>query len=134
MLSVSAPDCQTEDNIYEELPKDNLQSSEPIIGKKNEIETFSLSSHLDIEVGEEYDHLDFNRPLNELKAQYLSTETIKSVSDRSRNSSSRESPDTSLGSQPDSDMNLCDAVLGSFEKLNQSQSRSRKTLYQPYGP
>ena len=42
--------------------------------------------------------------------------------------------DTSLGSQPDSDMNLCEAVLGSFEKLNHSQSRSRKTLYQPYGP
>ena len=91
-------------------------------------------------MGEEYDHLDFKRPVNELKPQYLSSETIKSVSDRSRNSSSRESPcradmsDTSLGSEPGSDMNLCDAVLGSFEKLNNSQSRSRKTLYQPYGP
>ena len=95
---------------------------------------------IDEEVGEEYDHLDFKRPLNELKPQYLSSETIKSVSDRSRNSSSRESPckaelsDNSLGSQQDSDMNLCEAVLGSFEKLNHSQSRSRKTLYQPYGP
>ena len=85
-------------------------------------------------MGEEYDHLDFKRPLNELKPQYLSTESVlKSVSDR-------ESPckadlsDTSLASEPGSDMNLCDEVLGSFEKLNHSQSRSRKTLYQPYGP
>ena len=43
-LSVSTPDCQTEDNIYEELPKNNLQSSEPIIGKI-EIETFLITKH-----------------------------------------------------------------------------------------
>ena len=37
LLSVSAPDCQTGDNIYEELRKNNLETSEPIKGK---IKTF----------------------------------------------------------------------------------------------
>ena len=37
--------------------------------------------------GEGYDHLDFRRPVNELKPQYLSTESIKT--ERSRNTSGR---------------------------------------------
>ena len=45
----------------------------------------------DLEDGEAeaegYDHLDFRRPVNELKPQYLSTESIKT--ERSRNTSGR---------------------------------------------
>ena len=52
---------------------------------------FHLSLFPDLEDGEAegegYDHLDFRRPVNELKPQYLSTESIKT--ERSRNTSGR---------------------------------------------
>merc|ERR1711941_264481 len=102
-----------------------------------------------IELGEAegYDHLDFRRPVNELKPQYLSTESI--LSQRSRNSSNRskESPIKSVeelkvktvetvvtdlsGGSSSSDHNWTDSVLSSFEKLNNSGSRTRKCIYQP---
>ena len=75
--------------------------------------------------------MDFNRPLNELKPKYLSSSSLRSSRESERPA---ELSDSSQASRPGSDMDLCDAVLGSFEKLNNSQSRSRKTLYQPYGP
>ena len=50
-----------------------------------------MSMFPDLEDGEAeaegYDHLDFRRPVNELKPQYLSTESIKT--ERSRNTSGR---------------------------------------------
>ena len=115
-LSVSPPDCPP-DNIYEELPKTNLQTSEG--GEE--------------EPGEEYDHLDFHRPLNELKPQYLSSSSLRSSRDSESPGKERglEVSDSSSASRAASDMDLCEAVLGSFEKLNASQSRSRKTVYQP---
>ena len=100
----------------------------------------------ELDESEGYDHLDFRRPVNELKPQYLSTESI--LSERSRNSSNRskESPGKSreelkvntvetvmsdLSGASSSDHNWTDSVLSSLEKLNNSGSRTRKGIYQP---
>ena len=106
----------------------------------------------DLEDGEGYDHLDFRRPVNDLKPQYLSSESIKT--DRSRNSSrhskdssskdivsdtrdtcprSRDQVDTvdTVISDLSSDQDWTDSVLNSFEKLNNSGAGTRKCIYQP---
>ena len=107
----------------------------------------------DLEDGEGYDHLDFRRPVNDLKPQYLSSESIKT--DRSRNSShhskdsskdisdtcsrpgetrdtckSRDQPETVI-SDLSSDQDWTDSVLNSLEKLNSSGIGTRKCIYQP---
>ena len=98
--------------------------------------------------GETYDHLDFRRAVNELKPQYLSSESIKT--ERSRNSSSNRSKDSPGREQElkeqetvlsdlscvtsnngSCDQDWTDSVLSSFEKLNNSGSRTRKCIYKP---
>jgi len=75
-IRVSEPDLShgVNDDIYEELKNQHNQSSTPMI---------------DLEDGEGYDHLDFRRPVNDLKPQYLSSESI--LGSRSRNSSNHSS-------------------------------------------
>jgi len=122
------PENQQSESLYEELkqkPDDQMIEQDETEG---------------------YDHLDFRRPVNELKPQYLSTESI--LSQRSRNSSSRskESPAKSqeelkmnpaetvmsdVSGTSSSDHNWTDSVLSSLEKLNNSGSRTRKGIYQP---
>jgi len=144
-IRVSEPDLShgVKDDIYEELKNQHNQSSTPMI---------------DLEDGEGYDHLDFRRPVNDLKPQYLSSESI--LGSRSRNSSNHSSEkvipipqvsgdtsrhpspgnisDRSMRSDKDfdksnlsSDQDWTDSVLNSLEKLNQSGSRTRTCIYQP---
>ena len=147
-ISVSEPGAspgnQEAESIYEELKQ---KPDEPMIGilRINELGVPPLMFCV-TELGEAegYDHLDFRRPVNELKPQYLSTESI--LSQRSRNSSNKESPIksveelkvntvetvvTDLSGGSSSDHNWTDSVLSSFEKLNNSGSRTRKCIYQP---
>jgi len=104
-----------EDNIYEELKKRISANAEQILD-------------------ESYDRLDFSRPIHELKPHYQSTDTIKSQ--RSRNSSDPSKEDRgpileeSFESHP-SEADFCQSVLTSFENLNTSATRTRKTIYKP---
>ena len=104
---------------------------------------------LDLEDTEGYDHLDFRRPVNDLRPQYLSTESIKTSSNRSRNSS-HHSKDSNVGKDSpearasgasrgddssSSGADWTDSVLNSLEKLNASSlSRTRKCIYKPDSP
>jgi len=136
IIQVSGPDFQDSNNtIYEELKNPHNQNNEPMIA-------------LEDQDGETYDHLDFRRAVNELKPQYLSSESIKT--ERSRNSSSNRSKDSPGREQElkeqetvlsdlscvtsnngSSDQDWTDSVLSSFEKLNNSGSRTRKCIYKP---
>lgn len=131
-IHVSEPETRLEDQQSESLYEELKQKQDDQMIEQDETEG--------------YDHLDFRRPVNELKPQYLSTESI--LSQRSRNSSSRskESPAKSqeelkmntaemvmsdVSGTSSSDHNWTDSVLSSLEKLNNSGSRTRKGIYQP---
>jgi len=96
------------ENIYEELPK--------------QINDIQSSTHGDY--GDSYDHLDFSRPLHELKPHYLSTDTLRSQKSRS----SRSPAGSDRVASPD----LCQAILDSVENLSGGPGgRSRKTIGTP---
>ena len=143
-IRVSAPGSGSREGsthtIYEELKS---KDGQPMLGRKSQsyLILFNLFNCLDLEDAEGYDHLDFRRPVNELRPQYLSTESIKTSSHRSRNSShqSKASGDLRAGDasnksdQSDSSgLDWTDSVLNSLEKLNNSSlSRTRKCIYKP---
>ena len=91
----------------------------PIYEEEEEIEVSSE--------GESYDRLDFTRPTHELAPHYTSSDTLRSVSV----SPCRGTSPHSVGGQ---DTDRSDFTRDVLQCVDNLQSMTRKTVYQPETP
>lgn len=119
-------DVEGEESIYEELKKRISNVPEEKIPSAPHI--CETGEEDDLSEGESYDRLDFNRPCQDLKPHYQSTDTIKSLSSKSRHSSAQEGSailERSFESSKSDEFSR--EVLDCVDSL---QSMTRKTVYQ----